>query len=215
MAGLLQWSVMQTLRLTGARLRVERASGLRGHRGYIFVSNHQSIFDVALLGGLMLTNFPKYVAKKQLSRGIPSVSFHLRAGGNAVIDRNHREQAVTAIRRLGEQAGRRGVSAVIYPEGTRARDGVLRPFKPAGFLALLEAAPNLPVVPVAIDGSWEIVRHRFWPVPFGTRVRFHAGEPVERGPGEDAEALLRRMESEIRGTIEAWRREAAARPPLS
>jgi 1-acyl-sn-glycerol-3-phosphate acyltransferase len=204
-AGLLQWSVMQTLRLAGTRFEIERADGVKGGRGYIFVSNHQSLFDVALLGGLMLTNFPKYVAKKELSRGIPSVSFHLRAGGNAIIDRNHREQATSAIRRLGEQAERRGVSAVIYPEGTRARDGALRPFKPVGFLTLLEAAPSLPVVSVAIDGSWELVRHRFWPVPFGRVVHFRVGEPIPRREGEEGESLLRRVEEEIRSTIEGWR----------
>jgi 1-acyl-sn-glycerol-3-phosphate acyltransferase len=204
-AGLLQWSALQTVRLTGTRFAVERAAGLRARTGYIFVSNHQSMFDVALLGGTMLTSFPKYVAKKELARGLPSVSFHLREGGNAVIDRSNRQQAIPAIRELGRQAEARGVSVVIYPEGTRAREGVLKPFKLAGSLALLEAAPNLPVVPVAVDGSWKIVRHRFLPVPFGTRVRFHLGEPIPREPGEDREALLRRVEGEIRATLDRWR----------
>jgi len=204
-AGLLQWSAMQTLRLTGARFAVERAPGLHARTAYIFVTNHQSMFDVALLGGIMLTSYPKYVAKKELARGLPSVSFHLREGGNAVIDRNNREQAIAAIRELGQRAEERGVSVVIYPEGTRAREGTLKPFKLAGSRALLEAAPHLPVVPVAIDGSWKLVLHRFLPVPFGTRVRFHLGEPIPRAPGEDREALLRRVEEEIGATIERWR----------
>ena len=189
----------QTLHLTGTRFAVERAPGLRAHTSYIFVSNHQSMFDVALLGGTMLTSFPRYVAKKELARGLPSVSFHLREGGNAVIDRNNRQQALAAIRELGQRAEARGVSVVIYPEGTRAREGTLKPFKLAGSLALLEAAPNLAVVPVAVDGSWKIVRHRFLPVPFGTGVRFHLGEPIPRQVGEDREALLRRVEGEIGG----------------
>jgi len=204
-AGLLQWSALQTLSLTGARFTVERAPGLRAHTSYIFVSNHQAIFDVALLGGIMLTSFPKYVAKKELARGLPAVSFHLREGGNAVIDRNNRQQAIAAIRELGRRAEERGVSVAIYPEGTRAREGALKPFKLAGSLALLEAAPNLPVVPVAVDGSWKLVRHRFLPVPFGTRVRFHLGQPIPRALGEDREALLRRVEDEIGATLEKWR----------
>jgi 1-acyl-sn-glycerol-3-phosphate acyltransferase len=153
----------------------------------------------------MLTSYPKYVAKKELARGLPSVSFHLREGGNAIIDRNNREQAIAAIRDLGRRGEERGVSVVIYPEGTRAREGVLKPFKLPGSLALLEAAPRLPVVPVAIDESWKLVRHRFLPVPFGTRVRFHLGEPILRVPGEDREALVRRAEGEIRATLERWR----------
>ena len=204
-AGLLQWSAMQTLRLTGTRFAIERAPGLRGRTAYIFVSNHQSMFDVAFLGGVMLTNYPKYVAKKELARGLPAVSFHLREGGNAIIDRNYREQAIAAIRELGRRGEERGVSVVIYPEGTRAREGTLKPFKLAGSRALLEAAPNLPVVPVAIDESWKLVHHRFLPVPFGTRVRFHVGEPIPRSPGEDKDALLRRVEEEIRTTLERWR----------
>lgn len=205
MAGLLQWSAMQTLRLTFTRFAIERAPGLHSRTAYIFVSNHQSMFDVALLGGVMLTSYPKYVAKKELARGLPSVSFHLREGGNAVIDRNNREQAIAAIRELGRRGEERGVSVVIYPEGTRAREGVLRPFKLAGSLALLEAAPHLAVVAVAIDESWKLVRHRFLPVPFGTRVRMHLGEPILRAPGEDREALLRRVEAEIRATLDRWR----------
>jgi 1-acyl-sn-glycerol-3-phosphate acyltransferase len=204
-AGLLQWSAMQALRVTGTRFAIERAPGLRARTAYIFMANHQSIFDIALLGGVMLTSYPKYVAKKELARGLPSVSFHLREGGNAIIDRNNREQAIAAIRDLGRRGEERGVSVVIYPEGTRAREGLLKPFKLPGSLALLEAAPHLPVVPVAIDESWKLVRHRFLPVPFGTRVRFHLGEPILRGPGEDREALVRRAEDEIRATLERWR----------
>jgi 1-acyl-sn-glycerol-3-phosphate acyltransferase len=205
MGALLQWSAMQSLRVAGTRFAVERSSGLRPRQGYIVVSNHQSIFDIAILGGLLLTNFPKYVAKKELARGLPSVSFHLREGGNAIIDRESRGRAVIAIRELGLRAEERGVSAVIYPEGTRARDGTLKPWKVAGLLALLEAAPNLPVVPVAIDESWKLVRHRFWPVPFGTRVRVHLGTPIPRSPDEDRAALIRRAEEEVRSTLERWR----------
>jgi len=207
-AGLLQWSAMQTLRIAGTRFAIERSPGLRSRTAYIFVANHQSMFDVALLGGVMLTSFPKYVAKKELARGLPSVSYHLREGGNAVIDRNNREQAIAAIRDLGRRGEERGVSVVIYPEGTRAREGALKPFKLPGSLALLEAAPNLKVVPVAIDQSWKLVYRSFLPVPFGTRVRFHLGEPIARAPGEDREALLRRVEGEIQATLERWRANA-------
>ena len=204
-AGALQWSLVRTFGICGTRLFVERAPEVRPHTSYIIVSNHQSMFDVALLGGVMLTSYPKYVAKKELARGLPSVSFHLREGGNAVIDRNNREQAIAAIRELGRKGEERGVSVVIYPEGTRAREGRLKPFKLAGSLALLEAAPNLAVVPVAIDGSFKLVRHRFLPVPFATRVRFHLGEPIPRTPHEDREILLRLVEDEIRTTVSRWR----------
>ena len=185
MAGGLQWSVMQTLRC-GTRCGGARAA-FRA-TPYILVSNHQSLFDVAMLGGLMLTNFPKYVAKKELSRGIPCVSYHLRRGGNAIIDRDNRGQALVAIRALGKQAEARGVSAVIYPEGTRARDGVLKPFKRGGMPELLEAAPNLPVVPVAIDGSWKLVRTDWDPCRSGPGYASMWRSPIERAPDENGKS---------------------------
>jgi 1-acyl-sn-glycerol-3-phosphate acyltransferase len=172
---------------------------------YLLVSNHQSLYDIAMMGGLMLTNYPKYVAKKELAFGIPSVSYHLKHGGNAIIDRSNRGQALVAIRALGEQAVARGVSAVIYPEGTRARDGVLKPFKRAGMHELLAAAPELPVVPIAIDGSWKLVERRLGPIPFGTRVEVAILDPIGRAPDEDREALIDRVEATIRRRIEAWR----------
>ena len=60
-------------------------------------------------------------------------------------------------------------------------------------------------VPIALDGSWKLVRHGLRPVPFGTRVRIRIGDPIARVPGEDPQALLRRCEDQIRGTLAGWR----------
>ena len=203
--GVLQSTLKGALRICGTRFAIERDPGVRPRTPYLLVANHQSMFDVPILAAILFSNYPKYVAKKELAHGIPSISYNLRSGGNAVIDRSDRAQAVPAIREMGRRAQERGVSVVIYPEGTRARGGELGPFKPAGALALMEAAPGLALVPVAIDGSWELLRHRMFPVPFGTRVRVRLGAPIPRVPGEDRAALLARIEDEIRGTIGRWR----------
>ncbi len=79
----------------------------------------------------------------------------------------------------------RGRWIVIFPEGTRGRDGKLQRFRRAGSQALLEAADELPVVPVAIDGSWRLLGSNLLPVPFGTNVRIRFGDPIARSP-EDA-----------------------------
>jgi 1-acyl-sn-glycerol-3-phosphate acyltransferase len=99
----------------------------------------------------------------------------------------------------------RGASAVIFPEGTRARTGEMGRFRRQGTLALMAAVPEAPIVPVAIDNSWKLLRHGLRPLPFGTRVRVFIGAPLERGPGEDPKALLARAEAEIRGAIARWR----------
>jgi len=101
----------------------------------------------------------------------------------------------------------RGVSAVIFPEGTRARHGALGAFKPAGALALLEAAPETPVVVFAIDESWRLLRWNLLPIPCGTRVRVSIGAPIARQPDEDRQALLDGARGQIERTLARWRLE--------
>jgi 1-acyl-sn-glycerol-3-phosphate acyltransferase len=204
-AGWLQISLVWAVRLTGARISVERSPHLVPGRPYLFVGNHQSMFDIPIHGAALFRHFPKYVSKRELARWIPSISYNLRAGGNAIIDRSDRDQATRAIRALGEQVVRRGVSAVLYPEGTRARQGELARFRPAGALALFEAAPQVPVVPIAIDGSWRLLRSNLLPVPFGTRIRVRVGDPIARSPDENRTALLSECRREIEKTLQGWR----------
>jgi 1-acyl-sn-glycerol-3-phosphate acyltransferase len=203
-AGALQVALVAAFRLCGTRLLVERAAGFRPRTSYVVVSNHQSMFDIALIGALLFWNFPKYVSKRELGRWIPSVSYNLRRGGHVLIDRRDGSGAVAAIRGLGSRL-RDGVSAVIFPEGTRARAGALGEFRRAGTVALLEAAPDVPVVPLAIDESWRLLRHNMLPVPWGVRVRVGIGEPIARRPDEDPDALLTRVRDDIAATLARWR----------
>jgi 1-acyl-sn-glycerol-3-phosphate acyltransferase len=151
--GLLQVSLVGALRICGTRFQVERSPEVAPCTPYVVIANHQSMFDIPIVMAFLFTNYPKFVSKQELAHWIPSVSYNLRRGGNALIDRGNRRQALRAIRALGKLVQERGVSAVIYPEGTRARRGEMRPFKLAGAITLLEAAPALAVVPMAIDES--------------------------------------------------------------
>ena len=204
-AGCLQRTLVWVFRLAGTRLRVERDPAVEPHRPYLVIANHQSMFDIPIFGALLHRNFPKYVSKRELASGIPSISYNLRAGGHALIDRDDRHGATNAIRALARQVCERGVSAVIYPEGTRARRGELGAFKPAGALALLDEAPDVPVVAAAIDESWRLLRHNLFPIPFGTRVRVRIGAPIPRRPDEDRHALLQETRSQIEKALEDWR----------
>jgi 1-acyl-sn-glycerol-3-phosphate acyltransferase len=204
-AGAVQTVLVWTFAICGTRLAVERDPAVRSWTPYIVVSNHQSMFDIVILGSLLFSNFPKYISKRELGRWIPTVSFNLRAGGHVLIDRSDAPQAVVAIRDLGRRVRAGRCSAMIFPEGTRARHGELGRFKPAGTLALLEEAPATPVLPVAIDESWRLLRHNYLPVPFGTRVRVHLGRPIPREPDEDPLALVERARAEIAATLTRWR----------
>ena len=209
-AGALQRSLLWAFHICGTRIEVERSPAIRPWTPYLIVANHQSMFDIPIFGGLLFSNFPKYISKRELARWIPSISYNLRRGGNAIIDRADRGQALEAIRALGDQVRERGVSAVIYPEGTRARHGTLGEFKPKGFLELLDAAPGVEVMPVAIDNSWQLLRHNLLPVPFGVRVRVYFGQPIARRAGEDGGALLERVRSEIDAVLQRWRAQRGA-----
>lgn len=200
----LQRTLIALFFISGTRLEVERAPTIEPRRGYAVIANHQSMFDIAVIGGLLFTNYPKYVAKRELGRWIPSISLNLRHGGNALIDRKDRSQAVEAITTMARAAQDRNVSVVIFPEGARSRDGSLRTFKRGGSTALLQAADSLSVIPAAIDGSWKLLRHNLCPVPFGTRVKVRFGDPIERMRG-DADRLIEAAEAWIRDTLREWR----------
>jgi 1-acyl-sn-glycerol-3-phosphate acyltransferase len=204
-AGALQVALVAAFRLCGTRLLVERAPGVRPTASYIVVSNHQSMFDIPIIGALLLSNFPKYISKRELARWIPSVSYNLRRGGHVLIDRGDAPSAIAVIRALGERVRDGRCSAVIFPEGTRARQGALGEFRRAGLAALLEAAPETPVVPLAIDESWRLLGHNMLPVPWGVRIHVGIGEPMPRAAGEDRAALIARVRDEIEATVERWR----------
>ena len=200
----LQRTLTSLFVICGTRLYLERPESVRPGTGYVIISNHQSLFDIVIIGGHLFTNFPKYVAKKELGRGIPSISLNLKKGGNTLIDRKDRRQALRAIREMATTAQERNVSVVIFPEGTRSRDGTLGEFKRAGSVMLLRSADELPVVPMAIDGAWRLLQHNMMPVPFGVKVRVRFGDPIERTP-DDAEAMLDRAEAFITATLKEWR----------
>lgn len=208
-------TLVESFRLTGLRMRIERSPLVQPHTPYLIVSNHQSMFDIALLLHLFFTNFPKFVSKRELARRIPSVSYNLRRGGNCLIDRDDPEQAVDAIAELGHRVEQHGVSAVIFPEGTRARHGTLGPFKARGTIALLNAAPSTSIVPVTIERSWQLMQANFWPIPFGVRVRVRIGDPIPRRADADLTVLVERLRTAIAADLDEMRRQdgdpAAAR----
>jgi len=211
-AGFAQRALIMCFRISGTRITVDRDPDVKRGQGYIFLSNHQSLFDIPIFGGLLFSNYPKYVAKRELGKWIPLVSYNLRRGGNAVIDRANRVQAVQAIKDLGAACQERGVSAVMFPEGSRSRDGALKQFRSSGTRALLQSAPELAVVPTAIDGSWRLLEHKMMPIPFGTKIRVRFCEPITRAVGESTSEIIAESRDCIAASLEQWRTVADGTP---
>jgi 1-acyl-sn-glycerol-3-phosphate acyltransferase len=209
MAGL-QRTLLGVFAISGVRFDVEGLDGFSASGGYLFVSNHQSMYDVPIFGGILIRNFPKYVAKRSLARGIPSISLNLRRGGNALIDRGERTEAIVAITEMATECQSRDVSAVIFPEGTRSRDGSLGAYRVGGIAALMQGAPDLEIVPTVIDGSWKVFSNNMFPVPFGTHVKVAFGDPIRRSSDEDVEAIRDQCRVWAETVLDRWNGDSEA-----
>ena len=196
--------LVSLLRVVGGSLAVSWPADAPARGPVIIVSNHQSFFDIPIFIWIFRRYYAKFVAKESLGSWLPSISFVLRTGGSALINRRNAKQAVREISRLGRLISEHGYAACIFPEGTRARDGKLKPFRPLGLKTLLESAPGAPVLPVAIDGSWELMRHGLLPVPFGVTVRVRILPPIAR-TGLSDDTILARCEELLKEALPASR----------
>ena len=116
---------------------------------YAYASNHQSLLDTLLLGATLPGDF-KWAVKSSLM-GIPFLGWHLRLAGHVRVDRDgDRTAAVSTVSRFARVLGE-GKPLLVFPEGTRSRDGQVKPFKKGLFYAAVRA--GAPVVPVALHGT--------------------------------------------------------------
>ncbi len=148
-------------------------------RPLIIVPNHQSLHDISPIIWFMRKHHPKFVSKKELGKGIPSVSYNLRHGGSALIDRKDSKQAIVEIGKLGKYIEKHNRSAVIFPEGTRSRNGHPKEFKTNGLRILIKRAPSALLVPISINNSWKVLRYGKFPYGIGNRLTFDVHAPIE------------------------------------
>ena len=154
---------------------------------YIIVSNHQSMYDVTTLGWFMRKLHPKFISKVELGKGIPSISYNLRHGGSALIVRSNPKQSLTAIKEMGQYIEKYKRAAIIFPEGTRSKDGKPKPFAENGVKILCKYAPSAHIIPVTINNSWKITQWNPFPLGIGNRIELtiHDPIPVKDMPFED------------------------------
>ena len=160
------------LLLGGAHIEVEGTDKLDRGSAYLFASNHQSMIDIPALF-VALPAPLRFVVKREL-RAVPFLGWYIAAMGMVFVDRGARGDAVKSIRRVpGILRARQSVAC--FPEGTRSRDGAIRPFKGGSFAMAIEA--GVPVVPVALIGTGDVLPpHGFRPRPGVLRVR--VGRPI-------------------------------------
>jgi len=165
------WSRL-ILTTSAVRVQVHGLERLEPGRTYVFVANHQSIFDIPILFWSLPYQL-RIIAKESLGN-IPFLGWHLRRTGHMLVDRRHPDP--TKIFGWAARLMSNGLSLIVFPEGTRSRDGRVARFKGGSFYLALEA--GLPVVPLSVVGSRHVMlKGRVTSYPGEVRLIVH--EPID------------------------------------
>lgn len=156
-------------------------------QSYVFVANHQSMFDVWLVYGWLPVIF-KWLMKAEL-RKVPFVGTGCKAAGHIFIDRRNTKAALESLKEVEKQLVN-GVCTVIFPEGTRSLNGEVGRFKRGAFQIAWDL--GLPVIPLSLDGCYEVLP-KGKPFVYRAPVHMHIGEPIDlkqfSNPNEAIEAV--------------------------
>lgn len=187
--------------LLGGTITFNNKQNIPTDRPIIFTANHQSMYDIPPMIWFLRKHHAKFISKIELTKNIPSISFNLKYGGGANIDRSDRKQSLGEIMKLGERMHKNTWSAVIFPEGTRSKDGKMKDFQVGGVATLLKKAPNALIVPIAIENSWKVVQNgTLWLHAF-VPLRFTVLTPIEPA-GKDVIEVLKEAEMAVRSVVE-------------
>jgi len=158
--------------IVGIRVRVAGREHVRDLPPAIYVSNHLSHLDIPCLF-LAIPHPLFFIAKKEL-RKVPFMGWYMQACGMIFLDRRNKEKAMEGMRQAGQEINK-GKNVISFPEGTRSKDGRLARFKRGTFLLAIES--NVPVVPVALKGSYRLLPSGSYYLRSGT-VHVTIGEPI-------------------------------------
>ena len=197
--GFLYWIGMTLMRaavwITGTRFEVRGLDAIDPAGTYIFMSNHVSNLDPAIL----MPRIPRrtsVLVKNELWR-IPILARALDLASLVPVERSNREAAIRSIRRAGEVM-RQGINMMVYPEGTRSADGRLLPFKKGPFHLALET--GFPIVPVTVLGTFEMMpKGRFASRGGTATLVFHP--PIDPKKFSSIEELTTATEGAIRSAL--------------
>ena len=174
----LNFCLLRVGNLVGMTYKIENRELIPENVPLIIVANHQSLYDIIGMIWFLRKFHPKFVSKKELAKGIPSISYNLRNGGSALIDRKDPKQAIPEIKKLAEYIELNHRSAVIFPEGTRSKTGAPKEFAQSGLKILCKYAPSAYVVPITINNSWKLVKFGFFPLGLGNHLTFTIHKPM-------------------------------------
>jgi 1-acyl-sn-glycerol-3-phosphate acyltransferase len=189
------WSRL-ILKTTGVDVEVRGLDRLTPGTTYIFTSNHQSIYDIPII----FWNVPwqlRIIAKASLGR-FPFLGWHLSRTGHLLVDR--RKPDPLGILKRWKGLVSKGLSLIVFPEGTRSADGTVGRFKGGSFLLAIQA--GLPIVPISVAGSRHVMlKNRLMTCPGHVRLVVH--DPVSTEGLEATAEGARRLARQVRETVRA------------
>ena len=193
-----RWWMAFNLWASGVRVKVSGMEHLDPNRQYIFMSNHRSAADIVTVGWALWRFQIRFVAKRELLK-VPIFGWGLRALKNIIIDRSNHVQAVRSYRIAGERI-RRGISVVVFPEGTRGVGRELLPFKKGGFVLAIET--GTPIAPIAVVGTAAVLPKKSLKIESGV-VEVRIGEPIETQAValKDKDRIVRAVRESIAGLL--------------
>jgi 1-acyl-sn-glycerol-3-phosphate acyltransferase len=198
---ILNFCLVGTYYLVGCSVKFSYKVKPPTNRPIIFVANHQSMYDIPPLIYHLRKYHTKFISKIELTKNIPSISFNLKYGGGANIDRNDKKQSVAEILKLGQRLKDNNWSAAIFPEGTRSKNGVMKEFRIGGIATLLKKAPNAIIVPIAVENAWEMVRYGLVWLNAFVPLKITVLAPIEPA-GIEIEEVIKQAETAIKKIVE-------------
>lgn len=204
------WAKM-LLMLSNTRVTVMGAENVLIGKPQIFMSNHQSDFDILIVLGFIPGQF-RWIAKKELFK-IPVFRTAMRNAGYIEIDRQQHEKAMKSLD-VAARKVREGKSVMTFPEGTRSKDGKIKPFKQGMFHLAIQA--GVPIVPITIVGAGNIMPKRSLRIHPG-KVTLIIDKPIDVSgyTVENRSALIQRVTDVIAGNYDRAQTGPAANRPAA
>ncbi|HSP12022.1 MAG TPA: lysophospholipid acyltransferase family protein [Salegentibacter sp.] len=188
--------LMRSLNILGTRFTFTNPNDIPTDKACIFVANHQGMYDIPPIIWHLRKHHPKFVSKKELGHGIPSISFNLRHGGAVLIDRKNPREALVKMAKFADYLNKTKHSAVIFPEGTRSRTGKPKRFAVSGLQLLFKKMPDALIVPITINNSWKLFKHGNFPMEPGVHIKLEVHKPIAVN-SDDPESLVAKIERTI------------------
>ncbi len=182
--------------MTFVKVTVKGRENIDPHTSYVFVANHQGAYDIFSIYGYLNHNF-RWLMKKGL-RSIPFVGYACEKAHHIFVDNSTPSATRRTIKRA-ESILRDSMSVVVFPEGSRSRTGKMRPFKRGAYFLADEF--NLPVVPVTIDGAYDVMP-RGTRLPHWGHIKLTIHEPIVSATGDfDSAGVMKASYEAIRESL--------------